>query len=62
MEIIAKLLKLGNAGMGTAGMLTLAAPFLMQTEKTLTIPYPLVGVFLLFFSLWAQIALRTNPN
>lgn len=62
LDAIRKLLQLGNAGMGVAGTLTVAAPFLMQGDKMLSIPYPVVGVALIFFSLWAQIALKTPTN
>ena len=59
LELLQKFLKVGNAGMGALGTLAVAAPFLMQKEEILQVPYPLLGVVILIFALWAEIARRT---
>lgn len=59
---IAKILRLGNASMGALGVLTIAAPFLAQSDNTLCVSYPVVGVALIFAALWSQAALRTPTN
>ena len=59
LDLLQKILKFGNGGMGALGTLAIAAPFLMQKEEVLQVPYPLLGVVVLLFALWAEIARRT---
>lgn len=61
LELLQKILKFGNGGMSAIGTLAIAAPFLMQKQEVLQVPYPLLGVVILLFALWAEIARRT-PN
>lgn len=60
--LLQKFLQIGNGGMGAIGTLAIAAPFLMQKDEVLSVPYPLLGVVLLIFALWAEIARRTPSN
>lgn len=58
---VSRLLKIGNAGMGSVGVLAIAGPFLMQRDQVLIIGYPTIGVALVFFALWAEAA-RRSPH
>ena len=60
--MLQKVVKVGNAGLGIAGTLALAAPFLLQKNEVLLIPYPLIGVVVLIFAIWAEVARRTPTN